>query len=143
HRGTRQGLPARGGKGGAGVADSGGGARLPGACTGREGLRHHRSQRAPRARQPRAAADCGAFRGPAVSADSAGDVMKLPVLDGAYVRHLLLEMLDIPSPTGFTDEIVHYTGRRLEELGIPFEVTRRGAIRANITGKQERPDRAV
>lgn len=69
--------------------------------------------------------------------------MKLPVLDGAYVRHLLLEMLDIPSPTGFTDEIVHYTGRRLEELGIPFEVTRRGAIRANITGKQERPDRAV
>ncbi|HLU61780.1 MAG TPA: osmoprotectant NAGGN system M42 family peptidase [Gammaproteobacteria bacterium] len=69
--------------------------------------------------------------------------MKLPVLDGAYARHLLLEMLDIPSPTGFTDEIVHYTGRRLEELGIPFEVTRRGAIRANITGKQERPDRAV
>lgn len=69
--------------------------------------------------------------------------MKLPVLDGAYVRHLLLEMLDIPSPTGFTDESVHYTGRRLEELGIPFEVTRRGAIRANITGKQERPDRAV
>lgn len=69
--------------------------------------------------------------------------MKLPVLDGAYARHILLELLDVPSPTGFTDEIVHYTGERLEELGIPFEVTRRGAIRADLSGQQSRPDRAL
>ena len=69
--------------------------------------------------------------------------MTLPALDGGYVRHLLLELLDVPSPTGFTDEIVHYTGRKLEALDIDFEVTRRGAIRADLAGEQSRPDRSL
>src|SRR5690606_38325940 len=69
--------------------------------------------------------------------------MTLPELDVTLVRRFLLELLDIPSPTGFTDEVVHYTGERLEEIGIPFSVTRRGAIRANIDGRRSCPDRAV
>ncbi|MEO4046322.1 osmoprotectant NAGGN system M42 family peptidase [Pseudomonas sp. CAU 1711] len=63
--------------------------------------------------------------------------------DLAYLRQVLLEMLAIPSPTGFTDTIVRYVAERLEELGIPFELTRRGTIRATLKGRQSSPDRAV
>jgi peptidase M42 family hydrolase len=60
-----------------------------------------------------------------------------------YLQKVLLEMLAIPSPTGFTDTIVRYVAERLDELGIPFELTRRGTIRATLKGKQNSPDRAV
>lgn len=69
--------------------------------------------------------------------------MSLPPLDMEYVQRILLEMLAIPSPTGFTDDIVHYAGDQLEALGIPFAVTRRGAIRANLDGREANPDRAI
>lgn len=64
-------------------------------------------------------------------------------LDMDYLLRVLRELLAIPSPTGYTDEIVHYTGHRLEELGIRFELTRRGAIRADMPGRQPSPDRAI
>lgn len=54
---------------------------------------------------------------------------KLPI-DLAYLRATLLELLAIPSPAGLTDEVVHYTAGRLEAIGIPYELTRRGTIRA-------------
>ena len=54
----------------------------------------------------------------------------IPEPDLNYLQKVLLEMLAIPSPTGFTDTIVRYVAERLEELGIPFEMTRRGTIRA-------------
>ncbi|HET9679347.1 MAG TPA: osmoprotectant NAGGN system M42 family peptidase, partial [Gammaproteobacteria bacterium] len=64
-------------------------------------------------------------------------------LNDAYLTKTMLEMLDIPSPTGFTDEIVHYVGHQLEQLGVNFELTRRGAIRADISGRRSDPDRSV
>jgi peptidase M42 family hydrolase len=67
----------------------------------------------------------------------------VPEPDLKYLQKVLLEMLAIPSPTGFTDTIVRYVAERLEELGIPFELTRRGTIRATLKGKQNSPDRAV
>ena len=67
----------------------------------------------------------------------------IPEPDLNYLQKVLLEMLAIPSPTGFTDTIVRYVAERLEELGIPFELTRRGTIRATLKGKQSSPDRAV
>lgn len=42
-----------------------------------------------------------------------------------------------------TDEIVAFVCHRLRELGIPFELTRRGAIRADLAGAQSSPDRAI
>src|SRR5690349_205498 len=57
---------------------------------------------------------------------------KIPEPDLGYLQKVLLEMLAIPSPTGFTDTIVRYVAERLEELGIPFELTRRGTIRATL-----------
>lgn len=66
-----------------------------------------------------------------------------PSIDIDYVVGLLLELLAIPSPSGYTDQIVHRAGQELDRLGIPFELTRRGAIRADLAGTSRSPDRAV
>ncbi len=71
-----------------------------------------------------------------------GDMKKLPI-DDHYIRQTLLELLAIPSPVGFTDEVVHYVCGKLSEIGVPFELTRRGAIRATIKGETDRPACAV
>jgi peptidase M42 family hydrolase len=63
--------------------------------------------------------------------------------DMDYVRRTLVELLRIPSPAGFTDEAVRYTCGELEKLGIPFEMTRRGGIRADLTGRIRSPDRSI
>ncbi len=64
-------------------------------------------------------------------------------IDTEYLMAQLLKLLSIPSPVGYTDRIVHHAGGELERLGIPFELTRRGAIRATLSGRQGSPDRAV
>ena len=68
---------------------------------------------------------------------------QLPEPDMAYLRQTLLEMLAIPSPTGFTDTLVRYVAERLDELGVPYELTRRGTVRGTIKGRLNSPDRAV
>ncbi|MBD2836117.1 osmoprotectant NAGGN system M42 family peptidase [Pseudomonas sp. JM0905a] len=68
---------------------------------------------------------------------------RLPEPDLTYLQRVLLEMLAIPSPTGFTDTIVRYVAERLDEIGIPYELTRRGTIRATVKGTQSSPDRAM
>jgi peptidase M42 family hydrolase len=67
----------------------------------------------------------------------------IPEPDMNYLRKVLLEMLAIPSPTGFTDTIVRYVAECLDNLGIPYELTRRGTLRATLKGKRSSPDRAV
>jgi len=64
-------------------------------------------------------------------------------IDTDYLRSILFKMLQIPSPTGYTDEIVHFVGRELVKMGVPFELTRRGAIRATLKGEQPNLDRAI
>jgi len=66
-----------------------------------------------------------------------------PSIDREYLLGMLLELLGIPSPSGYTDTIVHRVGEELARLGIDFELTRRGAIRANLPGRRSSPDRAV
>lgn len=67
---------------------------------------------------------------------------KVPI-DMAYVRQVMMELLGIRSPSGYTDEIVRYTADRLHDLEIPVELTRRGAIRADLIGERHTPDRAI
>jgi peptidase M42 family hydrolase len=69
--------------------------------------------------------------------------MKALPIDTDYIQTILLEMLAIPSPSGYTDAIVHYTCDQLQRLGIEFELTRRGAIRADLSGEQSDIDRAI
>ncbi|MGF1610144.1 MAG: osmoprotectant NAGGN system M42 family peptidase [Kiloniellales bacterium] len=66
----------------------------------------------------------------------------LPV-DSSYLVTTLRALLDIASPSGMTDEAVAFVCNRLRELDIPFELTRRGAIRADLAGQQSTPDRAI
>jgi peptidase M42 family hydrolase len=64
-------------------------------------------------------------------------------VDEDYLLSTLLKLLAIPSPSGYTDSIVHHVGEELQRLGLNIETTRRGAIRATMPGRQSRPDRAL
>jgi len=65
-------------------------------------------------------------------------------IDLDYLNAMLVTLLNIPSPSGFTDQIVHFVGEELQQLGIDYNVTRRGAIRATLPGTgRDSLDRAV
>lgn len=64
-------------------------------------------------------------------------------IDTSYLVATLEGLLDIPSPSGMTDEVVSHVCQELDALGIAFELTRRGAIRADLPGAQSTPDRAI
>jgi len=57
-----------------------------------------------------------------------------PELDQDFLQEVLLELLRIPSPSGRTDVIMQFVGERLEEIGVSFEVTRRGVMIADLPG---------
>lgn len=60
-----------------------------------------------------------------------------------YLRSTLLDLLNIPSPSGMTDAAIRFICDKLDELEIEYELTRRGAIRATLPGKVKSPDRAI
>ena len=64
-------------------------------------------------------------------------------IDLGYLTGMLRQLIEIPSPSGYTDSIVHFVGEELERLSVPFELTRRGAIRAVLKGEQETPGRGI
>jgi peptidase M42 family hydrolase len=64
-------------------------------------------------------------------------------IDSDYLATRLSQLLDIPSPTGYTDTIVRECCDELTRLEVKFEVTRRGGIRASVPGKSDRPARAI
>jgi peptidase M42 family hydrolase len=70
------------------------------------------------------------------------DVRRLD-LDLDWMQQVLLELLRIPSPSGRTDVIMQHVGERLEEIGLPFEVTRRGVMVGRLDGEGGTLDRAV
>ncbi|MEO1206238.1 MAG: osmoprotectant NAGGN system M42 family peptidase [Pseudomonadota bacterium] len=69
--------------------------------------------------------------------------MKALPIDMEYLTRVLLRLLRTPSPTGLTDAAVRVACEELSNLGVPIELTRRGAIRANLSGVQYSPDRAI
>jgi len=65
------------------------------------------------------------------------------MIDPSRMTNTLLELLAIPSPCGFTDEVVHYLSRALTDLEVDHALTRRGTIRARLPGRGPGPARAV
>ena len=65
------------------------------------------------------------------------------LIDIEYLKSTLFSLLNIPSPSGYTDQVVRHVGNELERLEVPFELTRKGAIRGTIEGDIHSPDRAV
>jgi peptidase M42 family hydrolase len=73
-----------------------------------------------------------------------GTTQALPFqIDYAFLEETLLQLLAIPSPVGLTDGVVRYVAGRLESIGLSYEITRRGAIRATLPGGESHPARAV
>lgn len=64
-------------------------------------------------------------------------------IDKNYLIETLFKLIEIPSPSGYTDQIVHFIGEELTKMNVTFELTRKGAIRATLFGKQHTPDRAI
>jgi peptidase M42 family hydrolase len=69
--------------------------------------------------------------------------MPLPNIDTGYLKAQLQRLLKIPSPTGYTDTVVRHVSEELERLGIPFSITRRGAILAVYRGREFEGARAI
>lgn len=64
-------------------------------------------------------------------------------IDTDYLRAQLERLLSTPSPTGYTDTVVRNVSEELERLGIPYSVTRRGAILALYRGREVEGARAI
>ncbi|XBQ15904.1 MAG: osmoprotectant NAGGN system M42 family peptidase [Oceanicaulis sp.] len=64
-------------------------------------------------------------------------------IDDQYLKSMLQRLLETPSPTGYTDEVTRLCCEEFARLGVPFEITRRGAIRAKIQGGRRSPARAI
>jgi peptidase M42 family hydrolase len=69
--------------------------------------------------------------------------MEVIPIDAGYLKDQLVTLLNIPSPSGYTDQAVHYIGEELRRLRVPFTITRRGAIRATIKGQKTESGRAI
>ncbi|WP_276199105.1 osmoprotectant NAGGN system M42 family peptidase [Chelatococcus sp. XZ-Ab1] len=69
--------------------------------------------------------------------------MQRLTIDTAYLAAVLARLLNIPSPTGYTDTIVREVCLEIERLGLSYELTRRGAIRAVLPGRESKPARAL
>ena len=76
-----------------------------------------------------------AWRAPAtvraVTTAPADQPVDLPI-DTDYLRERMLELLLTPSPSGRTDAVMQVVGDRITELGVPFDITRRGMLRARV-----------
>ncbi len=70
------------------------------------------------------------------------DAIRLEI-DTVYLKEQLRALLGIPSPTGYTDSVVRYLCEELERLGVAFALTRRGAVRGLIKGRQSAGARAI
>ncbi|MEW1960279.1 osmoprotectant NAGGN system M42 family peptidase [Kineococcus sp. NPDC059986] len=64
-------------------------------------------------------------------------------IDVEYLTSTLMEMLRIPSPSGRTDAVMQAVGDHIDALGLPFDLTRRGILRATLQGRTEKVHRAV
>ncbi|QYY34838.1 osmoprotectant NAGGN system M42 family peptidase [Ruficoccus sp. ZRK36] len=63
--------------------------------------------------------------------------------DTDYLQQVLLKLLSIHSPSGYTDPIVRELCNELDALELPYEITRRGAVRTTLPGRAYSPDRAI
>jgi peptidase M42 family hydrolase len=64
-------------------------------------------------------------------------------IDLGYLRERLAALLAIPSPAGYTDTVVRHVCGQLDKLGLDFDLTRRGAIRARLSGRTSGGARAI
>lgn len=67
----------------------------------------------------------------------------MPQIDVSYMAQRILELCQIPSPTGFTNEAIAYMEREFERLGVTTRRTRKGALLATIAGSDQENHRTL
>lgn len=55
-------------------------------------------------------------------------------IDVDYMTDLMVRLLETPSPTGRTDDVMKLLGEEVEKLGLPVHLTRRGVMHATLQG---------
>jgi putative aminopeptidase FrvX len=69
--------------------------------------------------------------------------MSLPTIDEHYLRDILVDLLNIPSPTGFAGAAMDRVVADLDDLGLSHAYTRKGALTATLVGQAEDAPRAL
>ena len=69
--------------------------------------------------------------------------MSLPTISETYLRDLLIQLLNIPSPTGFAHQAIDFTAQALRDLGLTPELTRKGGLLAWLPPTSSGPARAL
>ena len=69
--------------------------------------------------------------------------MPLPTIDERYLRDILVDLLNIPSPTGFAGAAMDRVVADLDDLGLSHAYTRKGALTATLVGQAEDAPRAL
>ncbi len=69
--------------------------------------------------------------------------MSLPHIDEQYLQDALIQLLEIPSPTGFADKAIDWVENAVAALGLSPERTRKGALTVTLPGKASDAPRAL
>ncbi len=64
-------------------------------------------------------------------------------VDRTWMVDTLLALLQTPSPAGRTDAVMQHIGDIFDGFGVPFSLTRRGALTAELPGESATTDRAL
>lgn len=60
-----------------------------------------------------------------------------------WTLDMLQRLVEIPSPTGFTQDIVKFVGEQLDQMEIPYILTNKGSLIATIRGKNDARQRLL
>lgn len=72
-----------------------------------------------------------------------GQTAAMAEADRTWMIDTLLALLQTPSPSGRTDAVMQVIGDILDDFGVPFTLTRRGALTAELPGESATTDRAL
>lgn len=64
-------------------------------------------------------------------------------IDRDYLIRVLVDLLNTPSPTGYTDWGISFIQQELDVLGVGSSITQKGALSATLTGLQDTSPRAL
>ncbi len=64
-------------------------------------------------------------------------------IDAEYLSRVLVDLLNTPSPTGFTDWAIGFVQQELDAIGISSTQTLKGALIAHVEGLQDDAPRAL
>jgi putative aminopeptidase FrvX len=67
----------------------------------------------------------------------------MPQIDVSYIAQRTIELCQIPSPTGFTEQAITYMEHEFARLGVETRRTRKGALLATLPGRDTASHRTL